>query len=92
VDASLYAGLTRGNPGLKDRGVKKAPFVVLIGANMPSILAEISFVTNPDDAAQLETEAYRQRVAESLFRGVAKYAAGINGAPATRPGTERAAR
>ena len=92
VDASLYAGLERGNPGLKDRGVKKAPFVVLIGANMPSILAEISFVTNPDDAAQLETEAYRQRVAESLFRGVAKYAAGINGAPATRPGTERAAR
>jgi N-acetylmuramoyl-L-alanine amidase len=92
VDASLYAGLERGNPGLKDRGVKKAPFVVLIGANMPSILAEISFVTNPDDAAQLETEAYRERVAESLFRGVAKYAAGINGAPAARPVTERAAR
>jgi N-acetylmuramoyl-L-alanine amidase len=91
VDASLYAGLERGNPGLKDRGVKKAPFVVLIGANMPSILAEISFVTNPDDAAQLETEAYRERVAESLFRGVAKYAAGINGAPA-RTVTERAAR
>jgi N-acetylmuramoyl-L-alanine amidase len=91
VDASLYAGLERGNPGLKDRGVKKAPFVVLIGANMPSILAEISFVTNPDDAAQLETEAYRERVAESLFRGVAKYAAGINGAPATKPVTERAA-
>jgi N-acetylmuramoyl-L-alanine amidase len=92
VDASLYAGLARGNAGLKDRGVKKAPFVVLIGANMPSILAEISFVTNPDDAAQLETEAYRERVAESLFRGVAKYAAGINGAPATRTVTERAAR
>jgi len=91
VDASLYAGLARGNPGLKDRGVKKAPFVVLIGANMPSILAEISFVTNPDDAAQLETESYRERVAESLFRGVAKYAAGINGAPA-RTVTERAAR
>jgi N-acetylmuramoyl-L-alanine amidase len=91
VDASLYAGLARGNPGLKDRGVKKAPFVVLIGANMPSILAEISFVTNPDDAAQLETEAYRERVAESLFRGVAKYAAGINGAPAVRTVTERAA-
>ena len=48
-------------------------------------------MTNPDDAAQLETEAYRERVAESLFRGVAKYAAGINGAPA-RTVTERAAR
>jgi N-acetylmuramoyl-L-alanine amidase len=82
VDASLYAGLAKGNVGLRDRGVKKAPFVVLIGANMPSILAEISFVTNPDDAAQLATGAYRQRVAESLYKGVAKYAAGINGVPA----------
>ena len=53
VEASLYGGLQKGNAGLKDRGVKKAPFVVLIGANMPSILAEISFVTNPKDARQL---------------------------------------
>ncbi len=83
VDASLYAGLRRGNPGLKNRGVKKAPFVVLIGANMPSILAEISFVTNPDTAAKLETPAYRERVAESLYKGIAVYAQGINGG---RPG------
>jgi N-acetylmuramoyl-L-alanine amidase len=80
VDASLYAGLAKGNEGLKDRGVKKAPFVVLIGANMPSILAEISFVTNPTDAAQLRSAAYRQRIAESLYAGVAKYAGTINGA------------
>jgi N-acetylmuramoyl-L-alanine amidase len=79
VEDSLYKGLEKGNEGLKDRGVKKAPFVVLIGANMPSILAEISFVTNPDDAEQLLTPEYRQRVAESLFNGVARYAAGING-------------
>ena len=79
VESGLYGGLTKGNEGLKDRGVKKAPFVVLIGANMPSILAEISFVTNPDDAEQLRTPEYRQRVAESLFNGVARYAAGING-------------
>jgi N-acetylmuramoyl-L-alanine amidase len=97
VDESLYAGLRKGNPGLKDRGVKKAPFVVLIGANMPSILAEISFVTNPDDAAQLQTPEYRERVAESLYGGVAKYAAGINGparvkvAAAKARTTERAA-
>jgi len=91
VDASLYGGLTKGNDGLKDRGVKKAPFVVLIGANMPSILAEISFVTNPDDAAQLETPEYRERVAESLYGGVAKYAAGINGAK-TKVRMERAAK
>jgi len=79
VEGALYKGLAKGNEGLKDRGVKKAPFVVLIGANMPSILAEISFVSNPDDAEELLTPEYRQRVAESLFNGVARYAAGING-------------
>ena len=88
VEGSLYSGLARGNAGLKDRGVKKAPFVVLIGANMPSILAEISFVTNPKDAQQLRDPDYRERVAESLYRGVARYEAGLSGAkPAT---TERA--
>jgi N-acetylmuramoyl-L-alanine amidase len=79
VDQSLYAGLEEGNPGLKDRGVKKAPFVVLIGANMPSILAEISFVTNPSDAQELREEAYRERIAESLYRGVARYVSSMNG-------------
>lgn len=85
VEQSLYGGLARGNEGLKNRGVKKAPFVVLIGANMPSVLAEISFVTNPRDAAQLRQADYRQRVAESLFRGVARYAGGLSsGAPAVQ--------
>lgn len=79
VDDALYKGLANGNTGMRNRGVKKAPFVVLIGANMPSILAEISFVTNPKDAAQLQTPVYRQRVAESLYRGVAKYAQGLSG-------------
>ena len=79
VDESLYRGLARGNEGLKNRGVKKAPFVVLIGANMPSILAEISFVTNERDAEKLSRPEYRQRVAESLYGGVAKYASSING-------------
>ncbi|HXB62262.1 MAG TPA: N-acetylmuramoyl-L-alanine amidase, partial [Acidobacteriaceae bacterium] len=83
VESSLYAGLERGNPGLKNRGIKKAPFVVLIGANMPSILTEISFVTNPKDAAQLETPEYRERVAESLYKGVAKYANGLSGVRAS---------
>ena len=93
VDAGLYAGLAKGNEGLKNRGVKKAPFVVLIGANMPSILAEISFVTNPTDAEQLQRPQYRERVAESLYNGVARYAAGINGSKSGTPKTtERAQR
>ncbi len=79
VQKYLYDGLEQGNPGLKDRGVKQAPFVVLIGANMPSILAEISFLTNPDDAHQLRDPNYRQRIAESLYRGVARYVSGLSG-------------
>ena len=90
VEGSLYAGLAKGNDGLKNRGVKKAPFVVLIGANMPSILAEISFVTNPKDALQLRQPEYRERVAESLYKGVAKYESGLAGAraPMTQASTE----
>jgi N-acetylmuramoyl-L-alanine amidase len=79
VQKYLYDGLDQGNPGLKDRGVKQAPFVVLIGANMPSVLAEISFLTNPDDAHQLRDPAYRQRIAESLYRGIARYVSGLSG-------------
>lgn len=90
VEGSLYAGLARGNNGLRDRGVKKAPFVVLIGANMPSILAEISFVTNARDAEQLREPEYRQRVAESLFTGVARYEGGLAGAKAAGPAMKRA--
>ena len=92
VDQSLYGGLRKGNGGLKDRGVKKAPFVVLIGANMPSILAEISFVTNPEDATELNRPEYRERVAESLYNGVARYAGAINGAKSRSRVTERAER
>jgi N-acetylmuramoyl-L-alanine amidase len=92
VEQSLYGGLHAGNAGLKDRGVKKAPFVVLIGANMPSILAEISFVTNPKDAEQLTQPEYRQRVAESLYKGIARYEGGLSGSGRKEGvATERAA-
>ncbi len=79
VQQSLYNGLGSKHSSLRDRGVKKAPFVVLIGANMPSILAEISFVSNPTDAAKLETPEYREKIAESLYKGIAKYAEGLSG-------------
>jgi N-acetylmuramoyl-L-alanine amidase len=79
VQHSLYAGLSSRSPNLRNRGVKKAPFVVLIGANMPSILAEISFVSNPDDARKLKTSDYRQRIADSLYKGVAKYVNSLSG-------------
>jgi len=79
VQESLYGGLALQNAGIRDRGIKKAPFIVLIGANMPSILAEISFVSNPADERKLETPEHRQRIAESLYRGVSKYVNGLSG-------------
>ncbi len=82
VQRSLYSGLSAKNPTLRNRGVKKAPFVVLIGANMPSILAEISFVSNPDDARKLKTNEYRQRIADSLYKGVSRYVNSLSGVKA----------
>ena len=79
VQQSLHSGLAAKSPAIRDRGVKKAPFIVLIGANMPSILAEISFVSNPTDEHRLETAEYRQRIADSLYRGVANYVSGLSG-------------
>lgn len=79
VQQSLHSGLAAKSPAIRDRGVKKAPFIVLIGANMPSILAEISFVSNPTDEHRLETAEYRQRIADSLYRGIAKYVSGLSG-------------
>jgi N-acetylmuramoyl-L-alanine amidase len=79
VQEALHSGLAAKSLAIRDRGVKKAPFIVLIGANMPSILAEISFVSNPTDEHHLETAEYRQRIAESLYRGIAKYANGLSG-------------
>lgn len=79
VQESLYGGLSLSNAGIRNRGIKKAPFIVLIGANMPSILAEISFVSNPTDERKLETAEHRQRIAESLYRGVSKYVNGLSG-------------
>ena len=63
----------------RDRGVKKAPFVVLIGANMPSALAEISFLTNPRDEKWLRRSDYRQKVAEALYQGILDYVNKLGG-------------
>jgi N-acetylmuramoyl-L-alanine amidase len=90
VDESLYEGLEQGNPGFRNRGVKKAPFVVLIGANMPSILVEISFLTNPASAEELRRPAYRERIAEGLYRGVAEYVASLNGVRVAQAGARPA--
>jgi N-acetylmuramoyl-L-alanine amidase len=64
---------TRTNAG-SNRGVKQAPFVVLVGATMPSVLAEVCFISNPEEEKRLKTPEYRQKIAESLYQGIKSYA------------------
>ena len=74
VQASMFARVLRDNPSLRNRGVKKAPFVVLIGAEMPSILTEIGFISNPKEEALMTKADQRQKVAESIYKGLSQYA------------------
>jgi N-acetylmuramoyl-L-alanine amidase len=73
VQRSMVRKLGPRNKQLRDLGVKQAPFVVLIGASMPSVLAEISFVTHRQEGTLLKSTAYRQQIAEALFEAVVKY-------------------
>ena len=73
VQQNMVRAVRELHPTAQDLGVKQAPFVVLIGANMPSVLAEISFLTNQEDAAFLETDAYRDQIADALLRAILEY-------------------
>jgi N-acetylmuramoyl-L-alanine amidase/putative methionine-R-sulfoxide reductase with GAF domain len=76
VQRSLYGTLAAENPGLRDRGVKEASYVVLTETAMPGILAEVSFVSSPTDEQKLRSDGYREQIAEALYKGIALYAAG----------------
>ena len=88
VQESLVTSLRKSNREIRSRGVKKAPFVVLIGAAMPSVLAEISFVSNQQELSLLKTAAYKQKIAESLFNAVMRYRKSLKG-QATMASQER---
>ena len=79
VQRSLYGTLSAHNPGLRDRGIKEAGFVVLTESAMPGILAEVSFVSSPTDEQKLRSDGYREQIAEALYRGIARYAATSRG-------------
>jgi N-acetylmuramoyl-L-alanine amidase len=79
VQEALVTRLRRSNASLANRGVKKAPFVVLIGAEMPSVLAEVSFMTNKKDLQLLKTATYKQRIAEALHAAVMRYRRSLKG-------------
>jgi len=73
VQTALYERLSKVNREARSLGVKQAPFMVLIGATMPSVLAEISFLTNGAEGELLKTDRYRSQIAEALFTGVMRY-------------------
>lgn len=73
VQKEMVEHLKGSNPGLKNHGVKQAPFVVLIGASMPSVLVEVSFITHSQEGRLLKSGAYRQKIAEALFEAVRGY-------------------
>lgn len=74
VQRHIYDSLRRASPDLEDRGVKTAPFVVLVGTQMPAILAEVSCISNDREAALLGQPSHRQAIAEALAGGVREYA------------------
>jgi N-acetylmuramoyl-L-alanine amidase len=78
IQDSLSKRIQKTAKPVKNRGVRKAPFVVLIGADMPSILTEISFLSNPADEQLLKKPEHRQRVAEGLYQGVSDYLQSLN--------------
>ena len=73
VQQSLYGTIAASTPGTRNRGVKQAAYAVLIGTTMPAVLAEISFVSSPEDEVRLQDPEYRQEIAEALFRGIQHY-------------------
>ena len=79
VQNSLVTTLSKTNKEVRGRGVKKAPFVVLIGAAMPSVLAEISFITNKQELQLLKTAAYKDKIALALYNAVLKYRKSLKG-------------
>jgi N-acetylmuramoyl-L-alanine amidase/putative methionine-R-sulfoxide reductase with GAF domain len=79
VQRSLYGTLSTQNPGLRDRGVKQASYVVLTETSMPGILAEVSFVSSPTDEQKLRSDGYREQIAEALYKGIARYAVASRG-------------
>ena len=78
VQAALYGFTLKNFPAAYNRGVKTAPFIVLIGANMPSVLAEIGFLSNAKEEALLKRTDYRQTLAEAIYKGVEKYAESLS--------------
>lgn len=90
VDVELYKSLRPLNPKLDNRGVKMAPFAVLVGTQMPAVLAEVSSLSNDEDDKLLRDDQYKEKIAAALFEGITRYAKHLNNSgkrSGTRNGT-----
>ena len=92
IQNSIFSQAAKSNAAAKNRGVKRAPFVVLIGAGMPSVLAEIGFLSNARDEANLAKPEYRQKIAEALYKGLSQYAQSLSHFDAAPNGLESKAK
>lgn len=77
VQSRLHRGVAKHSSAIRDRGIRKAPFVVLIGAEMPAVLVEIGFISNRTDEGLMRKSSFRQEVAEHLFQGISEYATSL---------------
>jgi N-acetylmuramoyl-L-alanine amidase len=84
IHQALYRSLSRVNPQLRDRGVKTAPFIVLVDTEMPAVLAEVAALSSQAEAAMLEKSLYREYIADSLAAGIIAYAQAVGGTPAQK--------
>ncbi len=80
IHTELYYALREINPELDNRGVKTAPFIVLVGTQMPAILVEVSCLSNEDEVKLLTSPDYREKIALALLKGIRSYADNLNGA------------
>ncbi len=86
VQSSLYQALGKVSPEIEDRGVKAAPFIVLLTTEMPAILAEVASLSNEEEARLLTKPLYRQYIAEALAEGIRGYAKSVAGSPEAAAG------
>jgi N-acetylmuramoyl-L-alanine amidase len=73
INGELYRSLRQRNPRLENRGVKTAPFAVLVGTEMPAILVEVSCLSNEEEVDLLASADYREQIAGALLRGIRSY-------------------
>ena len=79
VQKKLYAGTRKLFPESQNRGVRSAPFIVLIGANMPSVLTEVAFLSNPRDEKLLKKSRNQEKLVQALFSGIEGYMQTLGG-------------